>query len=109
MKKITLASIYSSILLLPVVAFADTPGMPTDVVTSVEILVEKIENLLWIVFGGIAVVMFVVAGILFLTAGGQAEKIQAARSALIWGVAGVVIGILAYSIMAIVLAFLGAS
>ena len=86
------------ILLLPVLASAQ----PATSISSLDQLVKAIENAVWVVFGGIAVIMFVVAGILFLTAGGAPEKVATARSALIWGVAGVVVGIMAYSIIAIV-------
>lgn len=96
MKKIAIISLGA--LLLPMLAFAQ----PSVTIGSIQQLVSAIESLMWIIFGGIAVIMFVVAGILFLTSGGQAEKIQTARSAFLWGVAGVVVGIMAYSIVAIV-------
>jgi len=54
------------------------------------------------VFTIIAVVCFVIAGVLFLTAQGSPEKIQAARNAFLWGVAGVVVGVLAFTIISIV-------
>lgn len=98
MNKTKLALSSAVALLLPFVAFA-YPSLNGFTICS---LVAGIENVIWIVFGAIAVIMFVVAGILFLTAGGDPEKIQKARSALIWGVAGVVVGIIAFSILAIV-------
>lgn len=55
-----------------------------------------------LIFGGVAVICFLIAGVLFLTAKGEPEKIKQARSAIYWGVAGVVVGILAFSIIAIV-------
>ena len=109
MKKITLGIlglISLSALLLPVAASAVLTGQVPPVsgatVASIGDLVTKIETFMWVVFGGIAVICFVVAGILFLVAGGDPEKVQKARSAFIWGVAGVVVGIIAYSILAIV-------
>ena len=57
---------------------------------------------LWIVFTAIAVIMLVIAGILFLTAQGNPEQVSKARSAFLWGVVGVVVAIIAYSIIAIV-------
>jgi len=111
MKKNIITTISTSVLLLPVMALAQmTPpggnpsGVPT--VSNIEQLVSNIENVAALVFGCIAVVMFIVAGVLFLTAQGQPEKVQSARSAFIWGVAGVVVGIIAYSIVAIVGSFL---
>lgn len=108
MKKITLSLASLSTLLLPVIALAQyTSAPPYGAVSDLGMLVTKIENFIWIIFGGIAVIMFVVAGILFLSAQGQPEKVQAARSAFIWGIAGVIVGVIAYSIMAIVVNFVG--
>jgi len=106
--KITLISL--SILLLPVMALAqmetNAPGGTGASIGSLRQIVHSIENAMGMVFGGIAVIMFLVAGILFLTAGGTPEKVQAARSAFIWGIAGVVVGIVAFSIVAIVSSFI---
>ena len=98
-KKIKLTLISLGVSLLPVVALAQST--PSNSLTMVGVI-NAIETALWIVFGCIAVVCFVVAGILFLTSAGVPEKIAAARSAFIWGVAGVIVGIIAYSIITIV-------
>jgi phosphoglycerol transferase MdoB-like AlkP superfamily enzyme len=98
MKKIILSLITVGVVALPIVAMAQPPVT----INSLPEMVSKIEAAVWIVFGLIAVICFVVAGILFLTAGGVPEKVAAARSAFLWGVAGVIVGILAYSIIAIV-------
>jgi FtsH-binding integral membrane protein len=84
---------------------ADGPaftGYGSDFTFSYVYYLEKILNSLWIIFTAIAVIMFVIAGITFLTANGSPEKLTQARSALIWGVVGVVVGIVAYSIITIV-------
>lgn len=94
--KISLASL--SVLLLPVLAFAQ----PAVRVGNLQQLINSIENFIWIIFGLIVVIAFISAAILFLTANGQAEKITAARQSFIWGVVGVIVGIIAYSIVAIV-------
>ena len=70
---------------------------------------KNLETAVWVVFAAIVVICFVVAGILLLTAGGDAEKLQKARSALYWGITGVIVGILAYSILAIIGLALGIS
>lgn len=102
--KVTLASL--SALLLPVLAFAqmetNAPGGPGASIGSLPQIIHAIENAAGLIFGAIAVIMFIIAGILFLTAGGEPEKVQKARSAFIWGIAGVVVGILAFSIIAVV-------
>lgn len=95
---------------LPVLASAqfidpNVGGVPK--VGSLQDIISAIENAAAMIFGAIAVIAFITAGILFLTAGGQPEKIAAARSAFIWGIAGVVVGIIAFSIIKIVGSFLG--
>jgi hypothetical protein len=103
MKKITLGLVLLGAMVLPVVAMAQ----PAVTIGSLQEVITKLENALWIIFGGVAVICFVIAGILFLTAAGNPEKVQQARNAFLWGVAGVVVGIVAYSIIAIVSSVIG--
>ena len=72
--------------------------------TSLSILSigSSIVNVLWVVFTVLAIICFVVAGVLFLTAFGDTEKLKTARGAFIWGVVGVVVAILAFSIVSLV-------
>jgi hypothetical protein len=106
MNKTKLASITLCALLLPVMALAqlqttsNVAGVPA--IGTLGQIIGYIEKAVALVFSAIAVICFVVAGILFLTAGGAPEKVQSARSAFIWGIAGVVVGIMAFSIIAIV-------
>ena len=88
MNKITLSSILTTALALPIAALAIDPYTPPGQASIQDLpgLINQITTIMWVVFGGIAVIMFVTAGILFLTAMGQPEKVQAARSAFIWGV-----------------------
>jgi len=98
MSKIKTSLILFSFLLIPVLVFAQ-PGV---YITSLTQVVNFIQRALWVIFGGLSVVAFVIAGMLFLFAQGDPEKVKVARTAFIWGVVGVVVGILAYSILAIV-------
>lgn len=106
MKKITLSSIITGVLALPVMALAqmetNAPGGPGISIGSLQQIIHAIENAAGLVFGAIAVVMFIFAGVKFMTAGGEPEKIQEARAAFLWGIAGVVVGILAFSIIAVI-------
>lgn len=54
-------------------------------------------DLVWILAGGIAIIMFAVAGIKFLTSQGNPGKLEEARQAVIWAVVGTVVVILAFS------------
>lgn len=108
MNKKTLGAVAAITLILPILAFAqvsDTP--PGATFGSLTDLGGKIVQQVWVVFTVLAIIMFVVAGILFLTSQGDPEKITKARSAFIWGVAGVVVGILAYTIISLVTGALG--
>jgi hypothetical protein len=98
MKKIIVVLTLLAILALPVLALAQ----PSGTIGSLSDLADKIKVALWTVFGIIALICFVIAGVLFMTAAGNPEKVAAARHAFLWGVAGVVVGILAYSIVSIV-------
>jgi len=52
--------------------------------------------------GGLAVIMFIFAGILFITSNGEPGKINIAKQAVIWGVVGIVVATVAFSIDGIV-------
>ena len=102
MKKIALSLATIAVIALPIIALAQIGGSPPGISTDLTTLGTKIANAVWIVFTVIAVISFVVAGILFMTAQGQPEKIASARSAFIWGIAGVVVGIIAFTIINVV-------
>ncbi|MFA6190394.1 MAG: hypothetical protein WC711_02675 [Candidatus Staskawiczbacteria bacterium] len=69
---------------------------------TIEDFIYSLEWAIWVIFAFIVLVCFVIAGIFFLTAMGDPAKLKIAKSALIWGIAGVVVGIVAYSILWII-------
>ncbi len=90
---------------MPIAVSAQIEGVAPGgygTVGSLQDLIHKLENAAGLVFGAVAVIMFIIAGVLFMTAQGQPEKVQTARQAFLWGVAGVIVGILAFSIIAVV-------
>lgn len=98
MKKIVISLVLLSILLMPVMVFAQ----PRTNITSIDQLIAAIKRPLWTIFGLIVLIAFLVAGIMFLTAQGDPEKIKLARTAFLWGIVGIIVGILAFSIVAII-------
>jgi hypothetical protein len=104
MAKKTLFLILSGVLLTPNLVLAQLqpywPGAPR--ITGIAPLLYNLEFAAWIIFGTVAVISFVISGILFLSSEGQPEKIKTAKAAFIWGIAGVIVGIIAFSIIAIV-------
>ena len=94
---------------LPTVALAfDAGDRPQEDSVDFDALIEAVFSLIWPIFMGFAIVMFMVAGFQFLTAGGEAGKVAQARQSVIWGVVGVIVGILAFSIPFVVQDLLGA-
>jgi hypothetical protein len=79
-------------------AYSISPA-PTSSPSNLQTMMGKVADQVWYVFAGIAIVMFLVAGILFLTANGSPEKIGQARQAVIWGIVGIVVGIMAGGIV----------
>jgi hypothetical protein len=65
-------------------------------------ILESVIYTVWMIFAALGVIMIVIAGILFLTASGDPAKLTTARSAFIWGAIGIAIGIIAFSITAII-------
>ena len=88
-----------TLLFLPVVVFA---------LDDVNTIITKIRTtIVWPIFVGSIIIMFIYAGILFATAAGDPSKIQTAKKAVIWAVVGTVVGIAAFSMLAILKPILG--
>jgi FtsH-binding integral membrane protein len=104
MSKKTLFLILLGVLASPSIVFAQLTYGYSQNYSYLDILDTFMGNL-WILFTAIAVICFAIAGITFLTANGDPEKLKLARSAFIWGIVGVVIGIIAGSIISIVGSF----
>jgi len=109
MKKIALSLAVVGMAVLPILALAQVGGSaPGTFAVSLESLGQMIVNQIWVVFTVLAIICLIIAGVLFLTSQGDPEKIAKARSALIWGIAGIVVGILAFTIIAVIRGALGA-
>lgn len=103
MKKFILGLIILGTVILPFTIMAQVGApQPGGGPGTLEGIGQKIANAAWVIFTIVAVVMFVIAGILFLTAMGNPEKIVQARNAFLWGVVGVVVAVIAFSITTII-------
>ncbi len=102
---ITLAALLAS----PAVILADiNPGSaPSSQNLNITQIINIVLNFIWPLFVGFAVLMFIVAGFQFLTAQGDPSKVDQARMSVLWGVVGVVVGVIAFSIPFIVRNTLG--
>ena len=66
-------------------------------------IVRNVVNLLIFIIGIIAVIMIVIGGFRYTTSGGDGSQTKSARDTIIYAVVGLVIAIMAYSIVNFVL------
>ncbi len=111
-KKIAIVVASAMLMSLPLLSFAqldDTQlGTPAirDTLGIVEII-NIIFNVIWPLFIAFAILMFILSGFQFLVAQGDPAKIATARGFVLWGIVGVAVGVLAFSIPFIVKNTLG--
>jgi len=101
-KKIIAASVL--MLALPLVSMAFSPGNIPNAVETLKVndLIDIVFSIIWPVVVAFAIIMFILAAFMFFNAQGDPEKIASARNAVIWGVVGMVVALLAFSIPFIV-------
>jgi len=92
------------VLALPVVALAFNPGAIPNAVPGLTVnqLVDVVFSIVWPVVVAFSIIMFILAGFLFMTAQGDPEKIGQARQSVIWGTVGIAVALIAFSIPFIV-------
>lgn len=61
-----------------------------------------LEIIVWPLFIGLAIVMFIWAAILMMTAQGDEGKLGTARKAIIWAVVGIIVVIVSFSAVRII-------
>jgi hypothetical protein len=67
-----------------------------------------ISNVLLFIIGAISVIMIVIAGLRYVTSGGNSAAITAAKNTILYAVIGLIIALLAYAIIRFVIgAFAG--
>ncbi|MEK7124753.1 MAG: hypothetical protein AAB877_03705 [Patescibacteria group bacterium] len=92
-------------LTLPFLVLAQLPQGQIEL-GDIEGIISDIVSFVWIVFVGIVVISFLVAGTYFLTSQGEPEKIRTARRFAIWGAIGVLIAVIGYSAVQMVQTFI---
>ena len=95
MKKSLLFIIICGIVLIVsslIVQAAETITIP-DPLQGREIIdiIDSVMSLLAMIGSGVAVIMIIWAGILYMTAGGGEEKIRTAKKTIMWAIIGVAI------------------
>ena len=103
-KKLIASSALTVLLTIPAVILAFSPGNIPNAVPSLNIntLIDLLFGILWPVAVAFFIVMFILAAFRFFTAQGKPEDVAAARQFVIWGIVGVIVALLAFSIPFIV-------
>ena len=103
-KKLIISSAVTVLLALPSLILAFDAGAPPNEIPSLSVngIIEVIFSIIWPIAVAFFIIMFLLAAFMFATAQGDPEGIKKARSAVIWGVVGVVVALIAFSIPAIV-------
>lgn len=98
-KKILFSNLLAATLALPGLVFAQAP--------TIQGMVHAAEQTALLIASGVVVILWIVTGLLFVTAAGDPGKLGTARKALIASVAGTLIVIIASSAVALVSAAFG--
>jgi len=78
---------------------ANTPG---ELFASGGIFTTIVNILLYII-GAIAVIMLIIGGIRYVTSGGNAASVTAAKNTILYAIIGIIVALLAYAIVNFVL------
>lgn len=108
-KILVILSVFGISLVLPIVSWAINfpdlnPGIRNP---NIGAAIDSIFYFIWMLFAAFAVGMFIFAGFGYLAAKGDPGKTELAKQAVIWGVVGVVVGLLSLSIPWIIKSALG--
>ncbi|MEK7124754.1 MAG: hypothetical protein AAB877_03710 [Patescibacteria group bacterium] len=98
-----LYSLLSIALILPNISLAISfPPEPSGKPVNIPGVISGIVTIVWWVFVGVSVIMFIVAGIQFMAAQGEPGKITQARNSVIWGAIGIIAAVIGFSVTAII-------
>lgn len=109
-KKIVYSVIFVSLFCLASFALAEgvaiqpPPGVPTTFPALLTQIAGAVGGLITV----LATIMIIVAGILYLTSAGSPERMTTAKKALVYAIVGIVIGLSAEAIVAIIKGIIGA-
>ncbi|MBX4200788.1 hypothetical protein KW786_01525 [Candidatus Parcubacteria bacterium] len=111
-KKILFSVILTTALALPLVALAGAApapflGNPFPTTLNINIfnVLGTLLYMVWVVTAAAVAILFILAGFKFLTSQGDPTKISEARRAVLWGLAGVAVIVMSFSIITLVRSF----
>jgi multisubunit Na+/H+ antiporter MnhB subunit len=75
---------------------AQSSGLPVDSIYSI---IMRTMDWLLAILGFVGIIGFVIAGILYLTAAGNEEQIEKAKSAMMYSILGIVVALIGFVII----------
>lgn len=69
---------------------------------TLEEFVQQITQILTVIAGTVAVLLIVFGGFIFMTSGGNEEKVQKGKSLITWGIIGFIVILLANAIWSMI-------
>lgn len=110
MKNITKKIIVGAMLVLPIAVLAAPAAGQKQVnissITEIMGIITSVINWFAAIVGTLAVFFIIMAGWKYLTAGGEQEELNKAKSQLIYAAVGIAITLLAYSVPVVIQNFL---
>jgi ABC-type Fe3+ transport system permease subunit len=72
-------------------------NLPTGVDTngSIKDIFTKVINILFIVIGGLAVIMLIVGGIMYVVSAGDSKRVESAKNTILYALIGIVVAAVA--------------
>ncbi len=92
-------------LLIPAISHAAQLKNPLRF-SGITAIVTFVVNVLVSVVGFVAIIAIILAGYQMIFSAGEAEKLKAAKNRLVWAIIGLLVVVLAYSIIRILLTVL---
>lgn len=93
-------------------AMAAVQAVPDINIGSADALLTQFVSIMNLIFSAaliLAVILIIVGGITYMTAGGDETKLGTAKKRVIWGLVGAAIVIAAWGLIALIANYLGAS
>ncbi|OGI17945.1 MAG: hypothetical protein A3J63_00605 [Candidatus Moranbacteria bacterium RIFCSPHIGHO2_02_FULL_40_12b] len=105
-KRAVVVAVTAASLLAPAVALGQwTTALPATsnlATTSVAVIISTVMQWLLYIIGTIAVITFIIAGIMYLTAAGDEDQIGKAKKAMVYGIVGIAVALIGLIIVNVV-------
>ena len=106
-KKILYFFVFASLLCLAKFALADGITPPAGIPDNFATLLTNIANAVATLIASISVIMIIVSGMMYLTSAGNPQRMQTAKTAFIYAIIGIVIGLSADALVAFIKTTIG--